>query len=116
MFLVFRKDKIYAYVVSILTVVLLFYTASNINLMSSKTVETSASSEKLLPIYKVKTEEKKVALTMNCAWNADDIDKILEILEQNNIKITFFMVGDWIDKYPEYVKKINEAGHEIRKS
>lgn len=115
MFLVFRKDKIYAYLVSILTVVLLFYTASNINLMSSKTVETSASSEKLLPIYKVKTEEKKVALTMNCAWNADDIDKILEILEKNNVKITFFMVGDWIDKFPEYVKKINEAGHEIRK-
>ena len=87
MFLVFRKDKIYAYLVSILTVVLLFYAASNINLISSKTVETSASSEKLLPIYKVKTEEKKVSLTMNCAWNADDIDKILEILEQNNVKI-----------------------------
>lgn len=116
MFLVFRKDKIYAYLVSILTVVLLFYAASNINLISSKTVETSASSEKLLPIYKVKTEEKKVSLTMNCAWNADDIDKILEILEQNNVKITFFMVGDWIDKFPDYVKKINEAGHEIRKS
>ena len=116
MFFVFRKDKIYAYLVSILTVVLLFYTASNINLMSGETVEASASSEKLLPIYKVKTEEKKVALTMNCAWNADDMDKILEILEQNNVKITFFMVGDWIDKFPDYVKKINEAGHEIRKS
>lgn len=68
MFLVFRKDKIYAYIVSILTVILLFYAASNINLISSKTVEVSANSEKLLPIYKVKTEEKKVALTMNCAW------------------------------------------------
>ena len=116
MFFVFRKDKIYAYLVSILTVVMLFCIASNINFMSGKAVETSASSEKLLPIYKVKTEEKKVALTMNCAWNADDIDKILEILEQNNIKITFFMVGDWIDKFPDYVKKISEAGHEIRKS
>ena len=116
MFFVFRKDKIYAYLISILTVVLLFYAASNINLMSSKAVEASASSERLLPIYKVKTEEKKVALTMNCAWNADDMDKILEILKQNNVKITFFMVGDWIDKFPDYVKKINEAGHEIRKS
>ncbi len=115
MFFVFRKDKIYAYLVSILTVVLLFYAASNINFISGKSVETSATSEKLLPIYKVKTEEKKVALTMNCAWNADDMDKILEILEQNNVKITFFMVGDWIDKFPDYVKKINEAGHEIRK-
>lgn len=114
MFFVFRKDKIYAYLVSILTVVFLFSVSNNVNLMSNKTIETSANLEKLLPIYKVKTEEKKVALTMNCAWNADDIDKILEILEQNNVKITFFMVGDWINKFPDYLKKINEAGHEIR--
>ena len=116
MFLVFRKDKIYAYLVSLLTVIFLFYVASNINFMSEDTLEASAGTDKLLPIYKVKTEDKKIALTMNCAWNADDIDQILEILKQNDVKITFFMVGDWIDKYPEYVKKINETGHEIRKS
>ena len=116
MFFVFRKDKIYAYLVSILTVMMLFYVSTNINIMSSKTVEASANTEKLLPIYKVKTEEKKLSLTMNCAWNADDIDKILYILKENDVKITFFMVGDWINKYPDYVKKINEAGHEIRKS
>lgn len=68
MFLVFSKDKIYTYFISILTVVLLFYGTCNINLMESKTLETSANSEKLLPIYKVKTEENRVALTMNCAW------------------------------------------------
>ena len=49
----------------------------------------------------------------NCDWNADDIDSILETLKNNNVHITFFMVGDWVDKYPEAVKKINEAGHEI---
>ena len=32
---------------------------------------------------------------MNCAWNADDIDKILETLQKNNVKITFFLVGEW---------------------
>ena len=100
MFLVFSKEKIYTYLVSILTVVVLLCVASNVNFISKETIETSSNSERLLPIYKVKTEEKKVALTMNCAWNADDMDKIL--------------VGDWIDKFPEYVKKISEAGHEIR--
>lgn len=49
----------------------------------------------------------------NCDCNADDIDSILETLKNNNVHITFFMVGDWVDKYPEAVKKINEAGHEI---
>jgi peptidoglycan/xylan/chitin deacetylase (PgdA/CDA1 family) len=50
---------------------------------------------------------------INCDWNADDIDKILKTLEENNTKITFFMVGDWIQKFPEAVKKIHDAGHEI---
>ena len=115
MFLVFSKEKISTYLVSILTVTLLFLGVANYQTITEKTIETSASAGKLLPIYKVKTEEKKVALTMNCAWNADDIDKILEVLKSNNVKITFFMVGDWIEKYPEAVKKINDAGQEIRK-
>ncbi len=114
MFFVFNKQKIYTYLVSIVTVVLLFCVASNLNHTNTgNTVQTSSTIQKLLPIYNVKTEEKKVAFTMNCAWNADDIDSILKTLQDNNVKITFFMVGDWIEKFPEAVKKINEAGHEI---
>ena len=115
MFLVFSKEKISTYLVSILTVTLLFCFVANIQTKNENTVETSSNTQKLLPIYKVKTEEKKVSLTMNCAWNADDVDKILDVLKQNNVRITFFMVGDWIDKYPEAVKKISDAGQEIRK-
>ena len=109
MFLVFSKDKIQTYVVSVLTVVLLIFLA---NIDKNDVIQTSAL-EKNLPIYNVQTEEKKIAFTMNCAWNADDIDSILETLRANNVKITFFIVGEWSDKYPEEVKKISEAGHEI---
>jgi len=114
MFLVFNKQKIYAYAVSVFTVLTLFASAvvfqnnNNVHL-----VRTSSTNPKLLPIYNVQTEEKKVAFTMNCAWNADDIEEILKTLENNNIKITFFMVGDWIEKYSDSAKKIHEAGHEI---
>ena len=113
MFFVFNKQKIYTYVVSIITVVVLFCIASNINYNNKNTIQTSATTQKRLPIYNVQTEEKKVAFTMNCAWNADDIDSILNTLKENNTKITFFMVGDWIEKFPDAVKKIHEAGHEI---
>lgn len=41
------------------------------------------------------------------------IDKILDTLSKYKIHVTFFMVGDWVDKYSEYVKKIYNAGHEI---
>lgn len=109
MFLVFNKEKIQTYAVSILTVAVLIAVA---NIGKINAIPTSAT-QKYLPIYNVQTEENKIAFTMNCAWNADDIDSILETLKNNNVHITFFMVGDWVDKYPEAVKKIYEAGHEI---
>ena len=109
MFLVINKEKIQTYIVSILTVAVLIGIAS---IKPIETIETS-STTKLLPIYNVETDEKKVAFTMNCAWNDSDIDSILETLEKNQVKITFFIVGEWADKYPEAVKKIYEAGHEI---
>ncbi len=114
MFFVLNKQKIYTYLVSAVAVVLLFFVASDLKTTNSNnTVPTAASTQKLLPIYNVQTNEKNVAFTMNCAWNADDIDSILKTLEENQVKITFFMVGDWIEKFPEAVKKIHGAGHEI---
>ena len=113
MFFIFNKQKIYTYVVSLVTVVFLFCVASSLNQSNQNTVQTSATNQKRLPIYNVETTENKVALTMNCAWNADDIDSILETLKNNDTQITFFMVGDWIEKFPDAVKKISEAGHEI---
>lgn len=111
MFIILNKDKILAYIVSVLTVITLFGVA-NITI-STETIETASSIIQTIPIYNVQTEEKKVAFTMNCAWSAEDIDDILETLRNNEVKITFFMVGDWVDKNPEAVKKIYEQGHEI---
>ena len=112
MFYVFNKQKIYTYLVSVITVVILFCIAGTLG-EKNETIPTASVNNKLLPIYNVQTDTNKVALTMNCAWNADDIDQILEVLKQNNVKITFFLVGEWIDKFPEAVKKIYEDGHEI---
>lgn len=114
MFLVFNKQKIYSYIIAVCTVIMLFFTATLLADDDLESVETSATlSSKLVPIYSVDTKENKLSLTMNCAWNADDIDSILATLDKYNVKITFFMVGDWVKKYPDAVKKISDAGHEI---
>lgn len=68
---------------------------------------------KKLPIYSVKTDEKKIAISFDCAWGVDYTDKLLAIMKTENVKCTFFMVEFWTEKYPEYVKKISDAGHEI---
>lgn len=113
MFLVINKYKIYTYLTAISTVFILFVVAANLNINKNENVIQTSANKKELPIYNVLTSENKIALTLNCAWNADDIDEILKILEANETKLTFFIVGDWADKYPEEVKKIADAGHEI---
>lgn len=67
MFYVFNKQKIYTYLVSIITVVILFCIAGTLG-NKNEAIQTSSVNDKLLPIYNVQTEEKKVAFTMNCAW------------------------------------------------
>lgn len=69
------------------------------------------SENRLLPIYNVKTDESKVALTFNVAAGGD-IDEILNILDKYNVKSTFFFLGCYAEKNPEDVKKIIGAGHE----
>ena len=72
---------------------------------------------KLLPIYCVDRSADsgtpKVALSFDAAWGNEDTSKILDILAQYNIKVTFFMTGGWIEKYPDDVKAIAAAGHDL---
>ena len=66
-----------------------------------------------VPVYGVDTQEKVVALTFDAAWGADKTQGILDILEKHGVDGTFFLVGFWLDKYPEMTQKIAESGCDI---
>ena len=66
-----------------------------------------------LPIYSVQTEQPQISITFDAAWGNEDTEKILKILQTNQVKATFFATGGWIEKYPEDVKRILEAGHDL---
>lgn len=68
---------------------------------------------KKLPIYCVDTKEKKIAISFDCAWGDEHTKPILDILDQYNVKTTFFMVQFWAEKFPEDVLEISKRGHEI---
>ena len=74
---------------------------------------TNLANARELPIYCVNSPEKKVALSFDAAWGNDDTADILKVLEKHNIKVTFFMTGGWIEKYPDDVKAIAAAGHDL---
>ena len=74
---------------------------------------TVSNSVKKLPIYSVDTKDKKIAITFDAAWSAEDTDQLIEILKSHNAKATFFAVGDWVYKNTEAVKKFFRNGHEM---
>ena len=77
-------------------------------------VSTFAASDRLLPIYCVETDKKQIAISFDAAWGNDDTEQLIEILAEYQVPATFFVVGAWVDKYPESVKALADAGHQIQ--
>ncbi|MGF7185210.1 polysaccharide deacetylase family sporulation protein PdaB [Desulfitispora alkaliphila] len=74
---------------------------------------TGTGTAKLVPIYSVATEEKKVAISFDACWGAEYTDDILEAMDKYELKTTFFLVNIWLEEYPELAKEISERGHEL---
>ena len=110
MFITLNKKKIIKLVgiLSILIAVIIGVDSTN------EMIQEVVNSNRILPIYSVETDKKQVALTFDCAWGASDISQIIETLTKNNVKATFFTVGDWVKNYPEAVKSLKDAGMIIR--
>lgn len=83
-----------------------------VGLLAGKYV-SSASTSRNLPIYSVQTDEKEIAITFDAAWTNQDTEQLIEILKKHHATATFFIVGDWADKFPESVKAFHQAGHTI---
>lgn len=66
-----------------------------------------------LPIYRVQTEEKRVALSFDAAWGNEDTQTLIDILSAHDVRATFFLVGQWVEKYPESVQALAAAGEEV---
>lgn len=81
---------------------------------STSAVITSATvGDRELPIYCVDTTEKRIALSFDAAWGAEDFPKIMDILDKHKVKVTFFMTGGWVDDNPDCVKELVKRGHDL---
>ena len=73
----------------------------------------ASASARQLPIYCVQRDQKLVSISFDAAWGNEDTQQLIDILGRYGVKATFFVVGDWVDKYPESVKALADAGHEV---
>ncbi len=107
-FAVLTKKKILIFLSLALAVVL-----GLIAVISAGVSGAFAGAKRKLPIYRVQTEEKKIAISFDCAWGVDYTDKLLETMEKEGVRCTFFTVEFWAKAHPDYLKKISDMGHEV---
>lgn len=105
-FIVIRRKHIFF---GLLAAVLL----AGVLLTPRNSVKTFLSGGRELPIYSVARDDGRIALTFDCAWNADDIDEIADTLDRYHAKATFFVTGKWAEDNRAAVNKLFRRGHEI---
>lgn len=109
MFLVFKRSNFRFALIILLSCVLL---AINVGGGSVASVYLGYAPRKV-PIYCVDTDQKKVAISFDSAWGADKTLNIIKTLQDHSVQATFFLVGFWVEKYPDMVQAIDSAGLEI---
>ena len=64
-------------------------------------------------VRQVPTQEKLVAITLDCGWYGRQMDDILPILKKYDVHCTFFMTGFFIRTFTEEAKAALADGHEV---
>ena len=76
-------------------------------------VAAAIASTRQLPVYCVERTDRKIAISFDAAWGNEDTQTLIDILNAHDVHATFFLVGGWVDKYPESVKALADAGNEV---
>ena len=73
----------------------------------------AAANVRLTPVYAVNRDDGQVSISFDATWGAERTEEILDILDEYNVKATFFLVNIWMKEYPEMTREIARRGHEI---
>ncbi|WP_340003827.1 polysaccharide deacetylase family protein [Paenibacillus sp. FSL K6-0276] len=65
------------------------------------------------PIYRGNPAKPMVSLMINVAWGNQYIGPMLNTLDEENVKVTFFLDGSWLSKNPELASEMLKRGHEM---
>ena len=90
-----------------------FLLAMSVFSMAQPSSITASAPKRELPVYFVDRDDGKIAISFDAAWGGDKTEQILDILDEYDVKTTFFLVDIWTERFPELVKEIVARGHEI---
>jgi peptidoglycan/xylan/chitin deacetylase (PgdA/CDA1 family) len=61
----------------------------------------------------VRHAPKQIALTFDAGWLYENTNAILNMLDQYNVKATFFVRGLWVKEHPDLASEIAKKGHSL---
>ena len=105
--IIYLRRKLIAAGACALAAVMMFWVVNH------PAVVGASASTRQLPIYCVQKDYKVLSISFDAAWGNEDTQQLIDILGKYGVKATFFVVGEWADKYPESVKALSDAGHEV---
>lgn len=97
----------------IVTIAALAAAAAAVGITVAVTSVGGKAAARQLPIYRVGRGDKKISLTFDVAWENSNTEELIDILDDFDARATFFITGDWCDRYPDDVRAFHSAGHEI---
>ncbi len=59
------------------------------------------------------TKQKVIYLTFDAGYENGYTSAILDALKKHDVKVTFFLVGNYISTQPEMVRRMLEEGHQV---
>lgn len=66
-----------------------------------------------LPIYRGNPAKPMASIMINVAWGEEYLPTILQVLDQEKVRCTFFFDGSWLSKHIEEAQRIASLGHEL---
>ena len=102
-----KHKRVLSALALLLAVILIFWT------VNSPVLVGASASQRQLPVYCVQRQDKVAAISFDAAWGNEDTQTLIDILNKYGIHATFFVVGSWVEKYPESVKALSDNGNEV---
>ncbi len=102
-----KHKRVLSALALLLAVTLIFWT------VNSPVMVGASASQRQLPVYCVQRRDKVAAISFDAAWGNEDTQTLIDILNKYGIHATFFVVGSWVEKYPESVKALSDNGNEV---
>lgn len=118
----FRKKKLVSTSIITLLVILvaiiilcfLYPAHLNYSMATELTCDSEVSDEFLANVKELAKGDEKIAyLTFDDGPTISVTPKILDILKEEDIKATFFVIGKYVETHPDIVKRAYDEGHYI---